>query len=190
MAPHLDRGASVRIEAVAESAGDLAADGMLRWVAEFYDSNPGFTLACEASEGRDGYSHPYRARPVEGGLRLDVRIRDFAVAGLERRVEHVRKRAGDLPFSTARQYVNMGPRLAPHPELVTLAHAAAAAIGLAATVSPIRGGTGVDPFLDAGVPIANLGTGYFAPESEKEFTSLQAMVGHAKWLFALVQLAG
>ena len=52
---------------------------------------------------------------------------------------------------------------------------------------PIRGGTGVDPFLDAGVAVANLGTGYFAPESEKELTSMEMLADHAKWLVALVQ---
>ena len=54
-------------------------------------------------------------------------------------------------------------------------------------ILPIRGGTGVDPFLDKGVAVANLGTGYFAPESEKELTSLQNLAGHARWLVALVQ---
>ena len=69
-------------------------------------------------------------------------------------------------------------------------HCAAADVGVEALVFPIRGGTGVDPFLDVGIPIANLGTGYFAPESEKELTSLQKMAGHARWLFALVQRLG
>ena len=45
------------------------------------------------------------------------------------------------------------------------------------------------PFLDLGVAIANVGTGYFAPESEKELTSLQMMVAHARWLVALVGTA-
>jgi di/tripeptidase len=64
---------------------------------------------------------------------------------------------------------------------------AAAALGQQAPVLPIRGGTGVDPFLERGIPVANLGTGYFAPESEKEFTSLQLMARHALWLTLLVQ---
>jgi hypothetical protein len=55
-------------------------------------------------------------------------------------------------------------------------------------VEPIRGGTGVDPFLDRGIPIANLGTGYFAPESEKEFTSLQMMAAHVRWLLELMRV--
>lgn len=65
-----------------------------------------------------------------------------------------------------------------------------AAIGLGREVlrRPIRGGTGVDPFLAAGIPIANVGTGYFAPESEKEFTTRQNLAAHAVWLLNLVQV--
>ena len=85
------------------------------------------------------------------------------------------------------QYTDMGPRLAAAPELVAWAEQAAAAIGERAHRAPIRGGTGVDPFVDRGILIANLGTGYFAPESEKEFTSTEMLARHALWLFALVQ---
>ncbi|MDP2314092.1 MAG: M20/M25/M40 family metallo-hydrolase [Pseudomonadota bacterium] len=186
MAPHLARGASWSLS-TGEGPDDFAAERALEWIKQFYASEPGFPLACEDSAGRDGYSHPYRMRPSEGGLRLDLRLRDFDPAGLQRRIDHVLGLAGDLPVELHHQYVNMGPRLAAHPELVAHAQAAAADIGVPVVVAPIRGGTGVDPFLDAGVPIANLGTGYFAPESEKELTSRQMMARHVEWLFALVQ---
>jgi di/tripeptidase len=187
MAPHLPRGASWSLS-TGDGPDDAAAEDLLAWINRFYASAPGFTLACEDSAGRDGYSHPYRARPGDDGLRLDVRLRDFEPDGLLRRIAHVIELAGDLPVEVHHQYVNMGPRLAPFPELVAYARAAAEAVGAPIVVAPIRGGTGVDPFLDAGVPVANLGTGYFAPESEKELTSRQTMAQHVGWLFALVQL--
>lgn len=191
MAPHLPRGASFTL-AQARPRRDVvpttAAAAMIAWLRRFYASNTGFTLPCEASEGRDGYTHPFRANPVEGGLRLDLRIRDFEEEGLERRIAHVRALAPGADI--VRQYVNMGPRLAAHPELVRWATEAAAAVGVTPQVTPIRGGTGVDPFLDRGIPVANLGTGYFSPESEKELTSVQAMVAHVRWLFALIQGIG
>lgn len=87
------------------------------------------------------------------------------------------------------QYINMGPQLIHRTRLVRWPERAARAIAVNARQLPIRGGTGVDPFLDRGVLIANLGTGYFAPESEKEFTSLEMMAAHARWLTALVQIA-
>lgn len=184
MAPHLSRGGTFHIEERVEP-GNGAADAMIRWVQRFYASAPGFTLAAEDSSGRDGYSQPFRGLPVEGGLRLDVRIRDFDLAGREARVQHVRGLAPSA--EVIYQYLNMGPRIAASPELVDWALKAGRSVGVSSVISPIRGGTGVDPFLDRGIPVANLGTGYFSPESEKELTSVQHMVGHARWLFALVQ---
>lgn len=190
VAPHRKRGASLRLELFAlPPAADANVEAMLRFVHDFLRSDPGFTLAAEDSDGHDGYSHPYRALPTADGLRLDVRIRDFSPSGLDARSEHLRRLATErgLQSELVHQYVNMGPRLADRPELVDRARAAAAAIGVESPVQPIRGGTGVDPFLDRGIAIANLGTGYFAPESEKELTSLQLMADHALWLLSLVQ---
>ena len=187
---HVARGASWDLtEGAAPERVNSAARDMLLWVADFYASRPGFVLPCEASEGHQGYSAPYRARRDGEGLRLDIRIRDFEAAGLERRIEHVRERSGRRRCDVVHQYVNMGPRIAEHPELEAWARQACENQGLPVRVAPIRGGTGVDPFLDAGIPVANVGTGYFAPESEKEFTSVQMMGRHATWLVELVRIA-
>ncbi|MCP4810571.1 MAG: peptidase T [Proteobacteria bacterium] len=184
---HVARGASWELaESAAPERISSAAHDMLLWVADFYASRPGFVLPCEASEGHQGYTALYRARRHGEGVRLDVRIRDFDPDALLTRIEHVRKRAGRRPFDFAHQYVNMGPRIAEHPELELWASTACENQELPVRVVPIRGGTGVDPFLDAGIPVANVGTGYFAPESEKEFTSVQMMGRHAKWLVELV----
>ncbi len=185
--PHLPRGASWSLE----PGGDpgVGADAMLRFVRNFLASEPGFPLAAEDSSGRQGYSHPFRARPEGLGLRLDVRLRDFDGAGLEAREQHLRDLAGNRLVDLHRQYVNMGPALAERPELLELPRQAAGAVGVPILVQPIRGGTGVDPFLERGVGVGNLGTGYFAPESEKELTSVQLMAQHVRWLYALVQCA-
>ena len=189
--PHVPRGASWSVvPCEGPATPTTAAAQVVAWVGKFLGSNPGFTLAAEDSEGFDGYSQPYRALPSSHDMLLDVRLRDFDPTQLERRADHVRSLALQRPCVVAHQYVNMGPRLTDRPELVTWAKDAAAAAGVEGPVLPIRGGTGVDPFLDRGTAIANLGTGYFAPESEKEFTSRQLMAGHARWLFHLVQVAG
>ena len=188
--PHGPRGAGFTVSPWdAPAAFDSAANDALAFVARFIDSAPGFVLLAEDSDGRDGYTQPYRLVPDGGRMRLDVRIRDFDPAMLARRRAHVRAMAGHRDRELVDQYVNMGPQLASRPELVRWASVAAATLGITPRVSPIRGGTGVDPFLDRGVAIGNLGTGYFAPESEKELTSLQSMVDHAKWLLALVNHA-
>ncbi len=191
--PHVPRGASYSLEPCGPPEALDATAEVLAFVGAFLASAPGFVLSAEDSEGRQGYSQPFRALPDEAGgasdIVLDVRLRDFDEDALRAREDHVRGQAGARPVAVRAQYVNMGPRLADRPELVRWAQEAAAAVGGAPRILPIRGGTGVDPFLDRGVAIANLGTGYFAPESEKELTSTTQLVDHARWLTALVQVA-
>lgn len=194
-AEHRVRGASWTLEPAPPGpvVGRRPTEAMLRFVSGFLDSGAGVPLAAEDSAERQGYTQPYRAEVDEQGLRLDLRIRDFEPSGLRERQAHVRRCAETMaPAAIVRfadQYTNMGPRLAPAPELRTWARDAAVACGLDAPLRPIRGGTGIDPMLDAGVLLGNLGTGYFAPESEKELTSRQQLAQHALWLVALAQLA-
>lgn len=191
---HRKRGASWSIEPrgpldVPRESPTDAALAMLRFVRAFLASRPGFVLAAEDSEGYEGYSAPYRALPGDdGSLRLNVRLRDFDPKALTARESHVAALAAEhgVPATCAQQYVNMGPRMAGHDHLIEWPTEAARHAQVTVSRRPIRGGTGVDPFLDKGIPIANLGTGYFALESEKEFTSMQNLAGHARWLAALM----
>lgn len=188
VAPHRPRGASwARLEPAPELRRDRAVDAALAFVHDLLFGDPGFVVQCEASAGRDGYSNPYRLVAEDGGVRVDVRVRDFTKDGMRRRREHLAALASrhGVELGWEEQYVNMGPRLAAAPELVDQARRAG---DDRVVVQPIRGGTGVDPFLDAGIAIGNLGTGYFAPESEKEFTSLETMADHVLWLRRLLAL--
>lgn len=197
VSPHIPRGASFSIDASAPdaSAPHDATSRLLAALTAFARSTPpappagqpALPLWAEDSRGWQGYSHPYRARTDETGAELDVRIRDFDPALLELRKSHIRDhfKTHGADVVDRDQYVNMGPRLADRRDLVDLALAAGRDVGVAVRELPIRGGTGVDPFLERGTAIANLGTGYFAPESEKELTSLTAMAHHVRWLVAL-----
>lgn len=193
LAPLRRRGA--RLQPLGAVPPGSCDDGLVKVVAllqDFLSAAQPAPLLAEESDGRQGYTNPHRVRREGAALHLDFRLRDFDVAALaarRRHVEHVAARAG-ATAEWAEQYVNMGPALARHPELVTWARAALQAVGRAGREQPIRGGTGVDPFLTRGVPVANLGTGYFAPESEKELTSRQNLARHARWLSALVQVIG
>jgi len=205
--PHIARGASFSIGPIGSQvlASGPAHDGVQRLfaaVSAFAESRApaaakgdtavpterDLPLWAEDSRGWQGYSHPYRARTSASGAELDVRIRDFVPADLEVRKAHIRASfsASGATVTDRDQYVNMGPRLADRRDLVDLALAAGADVGVACREQPIRGGTGVDPFLERGTAIANLGTGYFAPESEKELTSLSLMAHHVRWLVALL----
>lgn len=192
VSPHHARGASHSVQDSGDAPPTIAhsaADDALRFVHRFLHSDTALTLSAEDSEGYDGYSQPYRILPDGDKLRLDVRIRDFNPDTLKARQAHLAEVVKDtLQTRFHDQYVNMGPRLEARPELVRWPTAAGAAVALETPVLPIRGGTGVDPFLDKDIAIANLGTGYFAPESEKELTTLQLMGQHARWLVHLVQI--
>jgi len=198
--PHLPSGASYRFEETplerqeAGLSADPSLERVLSWLNEvLFQSSAPWPLLAEDSQGWEGYSHPADLSLSTGdsrGWRLTWRVRDFERAGIEARVSWLQERAERLSgarFEWAHQYDNMAKRLSDCPELISWAVAGARAVGVEAQVRPIRGGTGVDPFLDAGVMIANLGTGYFSPESEKELTSLELMVQHGAWLFALLQ---
>lgn len=187
--PATRRGAGVSFAVVdATAAFDDAAAGMLAFLAELL-SRPGpVPLLSEDSAGRQGYTNPHRAVRDGDALVVDIRLRDFSPAALAARAQHVQACASarGLPVEIVQQYVNMGPALAKFAELPRFAEEAARAAGFVPVRQPIRGGTGVDPFLTRGIPVANVGTGYFAPESEKELTSKQNIARHVVWLTHLI----
>ena len=193
--PHILRGASWKIIDIQSETKktDVAANTMLHFVNRFLNYNTDFVIPAELSENRQGYSAPYRAEMTKDGVVLSVRLRDFETDGLQARKEHVIEavqKTENAVVTIDDQYINMGPVLQARPILREWAFKAANSVNVVCREAPIRGGTGVDPFLARNITIANLGTGYFAPESEKELTSIQMMVGHARWLCALVMQAG
>jgi di/tripeptidase len=195
--PHAWKGAYFEI--VARTPGvphELAAgpgDGAQRVIAHLQRllDEPGpRPLLPEESDGYQGYSNPFFVSRKDNVFTIEHRMRDFDPASLEQRCEHLRRvcAANGLTVKIAQQYVNMGPKLAAYPELVDWAADALRALDRVAERRPIRGGTGVDPFLARDIPVANVGTGYFAPESEKELTSRQNIARHTLWLAHLVQV--
>ena len=193
--PHGWKGAGVEVaeRKPAPASGEGFTDAARRLFANLatFLATPGVDpVLSEDSEGFQGYSNPHLVQSKDGALVLDYRLRDFEPDGLARREDHVRSvcRATNLPVEITAQYVNMGSELAKHPQLVAWAEEALRALEMEPVKEPIRGGTGVDPFLEQGIPVANLGTGYFAPESEKELTSRQNLARHALWLTHLVQV--
>lgn len=188
--PHVVRGASLTTEDVAEvSVVDASAQDGALWVRSFMESDAGFPLLAEDSEGREGYSHPFMLAPSDSGHSVTVRVRDFDMSGLEAREAHITTQAAERTSEATRQYVNMGPEIEKESCLKEWALAAGELVDVESEIRPIRGGTGVDPLLEEGVYVANLGTGYFAPESEKELTCLEWMGGHAAWIFQLLTIA-
>lgn len=191
--PAQKRGANVSFEHTnAPAALDDACVRMLGFLEELLTRKGPAPLLSEESAGRQGYTNPHRAAVDTGAGRalvLDLRLRDFTPDALAARAKHVVEcaQAKGLAADVVQQYVNMGPALARFEELPRWAEEAAKDAGFTSLRQPIRGGTGVDPFLTKGIPVANVGTGYFAPESEKELTSKQNIARHVLWLAALLR---
>lgn len=194
VSPAAYRGAKVSVATSRDKVDTFTDGGLVLFdlLATLLRLDGPMPLLSEHSEGREGYSNPYFVERTDDGFVLQVRLRDFDPEGLKGRKDHVAQvaeaAAGSFNLEVVDQYINMGPQMEARPELVAFAEEAARRVGVSAVRQPIRGGTGVDPFLDRGVYIANLGTGYFAPESEKEFTSKQMAARHVLWLEALMQV--
>ncbi|HIA01304.1 MAG TPA: hypothetical protein EYN06_06380 [Myxococcales bacterium] len=193
--PHAWRGARFDLQVFDETQAEELSTAYLdlfSHLQQLLNSTDGpKPILSENSDGYEGYTNPFRVTPTETGLELRYRIRDFDEDGLEARKKQLQDLCSmhdEFALELEHQYINMGPQMEAYPELTQWALNALNAIGQAPHVTPIRGGTGVDPFLAKGIPVANLGTGYFAPESEKELTSKQNIARHALWLAHLVQV--
>ena len=147
---------------------------------------------AEDSSDWQGYTQPFTLlKTASQQWTLKFRVRDFSTSGLEQRIKRLIQWAQSITHLQGEsqwhhQYQNMYTVLQKAPELVRWAENAGHMIQQESKVLPIRGGTGIDPFLQHDILLANLGTGYFAPESEKEFTSTQMMYLHALWLAEIV----
>jgi tripeptide aminopeptidase len=194
VSPHSWRGAAVSLEVQEESGANnlnTATQCLFEHLNALLGSNSPTPILSEDSDGYQGYTNPYRVTAGENGLELRYRLRDFKPEGLEARKKHLEglcRLRDTISIEFEHQYINMGPEMEAFPELTRWALEALTAIGQTPRLTPIRGGTGIDPFLARGIPVANLGTGYFAPESEKELTSKQNIARHALWLTHLVQV--
>ena len=194
--PHISRGASLSMEEW-QVEEEPSADSSLEYLVDclntiLFESNFSYPLLAEDSSGWQGYSHPAQLSVNDESWTLSWRLRDFELEQLINRATDLEQsfnldEVTNGSFEWSRQYDNMAHRLESAPELITWATQGAENLGLEAKVMPIRGGTGVDPFLDRGIMVANLGTGYFSPESEKELTSLEFMIQHALWLISLLK---
>ena len=67
----------------------------LRVAADFLDSLPRTSLAPEATNGREGFLHPYRVEGGVGEVALRILLRDFDTENLERQAAILRSRAAD-----------------------------------------------------------------------------------------------
>jgi di/tripeptidase len=200
------------------SAPTLSYDDHLTFILvelyHFMFQGTSHKMWAEDSSAWEGYSQPFalidtKRSPAPSASQIQTidkvslndsiwtlrfRLRDFTTEGLQNRIDQLNQWQSTQinianECSTHHHYQNMYQELQEAPELITWAQEAALRINQESHVLPIRGGTGIEPFLEAGIKLANLGTGYFAPESEKECTSTEMMVHHALWLLELIHIS-
>lgn len=153
-------------------------------------------LTPEATEGREGFLHPFEVRADSGTATLGFIARDFEedllaahIALLRRTAEDVvaRQPGATLEMKVTPQYPNMRDHLAPFPKVVENAEAAIRREGLDPVRSPIRGGTDGSQLSAKGLPTPNIFTGGHEYHSEREWASVQEMAAAAA---VVVHLAG
>ena len=153
--------------------------------------------APEATEGREGFLHPYR---IEGGVdevRIRVLLRDFDTAMLREHDRVLREAAeataGEfsgvtIDVETSAQYRNMADGLRREPRAVGYAQEAMKQAGIEPRLTIIRGGTDGSRFTELGLPTPNLSTGQHNPHSPLEWACLDEMAQAVDVLLALIHV--
>ncbi len=177
------------------SVGKGAMVNAVRILSSFIAALPSDHLSPEATDGREGFIHPYS---IEGGVaRAEARmiLRDFEVEQLSEYASLLERIASDLrkanpkasiEVAIKQQYRNMREGLAEEPRAVSKAVEATEAAGIEPQLSIIRGGTDGSLLTALGLPTPNLSTGEHNPHSPLEWTSLEEMQSAVN---VLVQLA-
>ena len=164
--------------------------------ATFLSSLPE-SMRPEATDGREGFLHPY-AGTLDGETSvIKILLRDFDVAGLDAKDALLRRLAAEtaarhpgtqIALDVVDQYRNMNEVLSGRPELVEYALEAASRAGLDARTRPIRGGTDGSKLTFRGLPCPNIFTGGFNFHSRQEFNSRRGLEKTTETLVHLVRL--
>jgi tripeptide aminopeptidase len=140
-------------------------------------------MSPEATDGYEGFVHPY---VLQGGSeRAHVRfiVRDFRTAALKEKEELIERLALDaasrygarVEVSIEEQYRNMREVLDRHPHVVEHAREAIRRAGIPVHERPIRGGTDGSKLSFMGLPTPNIFAGEHNFHSRLEWVSVQDM---------------
>lgn len=169
----------------------------IRAVGHFIDHMPKHILAPEATDGRQGFMHPY---VLQGGVaesKLLILLRDFDT----QRLTEFAKLLEDLAHETellwpglkvkvdiTQQYRNMGDGLRRFPLVADLAEQAFAQLNRPCQREIIRGGTDGALLTALGLPTPNLSSGQYNIHSPLEFACLDEMLEAIEHLVVLLDL--
>jgi tripeptide aminopeptidase len=156
----------------------------IRAAGAFVAELPQDRLSPEATEGYEGYVHPYI---IDGGVeqvRVRVLLRDFDTRALAKHRALVERAANAaaarvpgvrVEIAVEESYRNMREVLDHHPRAIEAAKVAIRRAGLEPVIKPIRGGTDGSRLSFMGVPTPNLFAGEHNFHSRLEWVSAQDM---------------
>jgi tripeptide aminopeptidase len=156
----------------------------------------------ESPEATDGYYGYYCPLDIHGDLEnahLEVFLRDFETAGMERRITALESfaraveaqfPAGTVTVKAQLQYINMRDKIQRRPEVMELLKKAFANTGVEARFKPIRGGTDGSRLTELGIPTPNIFTGGRNAHSRLEWVSVDEMATACRVVIELIRLWG
>lgn len=153
----------------------------------------------ESPEATDEWFGYYCPIEINGSLEhaeLDIYLRDFTNAGMERRIEAIKTFAktveaqhpsGKVSLTIKKQYLNMKEELDKHPEVLSNLIKAIEMTGAEHGTRPIRGGTDGSRLTEMGIPTPNVFTGGYNYHSRYEWASVSEMSLAVQTILNLVQ---
>jgi tripeptide aminopeptidase len=154
----------------------------------------------ESPEATDGYDGYYCATNITGNVEaahVDIILRDFSTAEIERRIATLKTFAqciesqfpgGKVILNIRKQYSNMKEEIDRFPEVLENLKQAVKNAGGNAKLSPIRGGTDGSRLTELGIPTPNIFTGGHNFHSRQEWLSLNQLELSCKTLIELAKL--
>jgi tripeptide aminopeptidase len=168
----------------------------IKVAADFIHRLPS-ALSPEATEGYEGFVHPYVQQSGVDRTSVKLIVRDFRTEGLaekEALLERLaRETEGRYPgarveIAVEEQYRNMRTVLDRHPDVIACAQEAVRRCGLAVVSRPIRGGTDGSRLSFMGLPTPNLFAGEHNFHSRLEWVSRQDMEKAVDVIVALARV--
>jgi tripeptide aminopeptidase len=153
----------------------------------------------EATDGYYGYYCPMAIKGDHENASLELLVRDFDRAGIQRRLEALESFAraveaqfpgGKVTVNAKSQYINMREKIETRPEVLELLKNAASNLGVKFKLKPIRGGTDGSRLTELGIPTPNIFTGGRNFHSRVEWAAVSDMVTAGKLVIELIRLWG
>jgi len=154
----------------------------------------------ESPEATDGYYGYFCPMEISGDLekaKLEIFLRDFEKAGMERRIAALDAFAktieaqfpgGKVIVKTQAQYYNMKTKIDNQPEVLNRLIKALNNTGIECRLKPVRGGTDGSRLTELGIPTPNIFTGGRNFHSRMEWVSVEEMCAACRVIIELIKL--